>query len=69
MKGSMGLRGTTRGGRPRRGGDQRVAKAIGRFEHEPKDRPQQPRRRVEVRRQEGQNEETAGLFFGLGAGV
>jgi len=41
-EGSMGLRKTTRGRRPRGGGDQRVAKAIGRFEHEPKDRPQQP---------------------------
>ena len=65
----MGFRGTTRERRPRGGGDQRVAKAIGRFEHEPKDRPQQPRRRVEVRRQEGQNEETSRLFLGLGAGV
>ena len=55
-------------GRPRRGG-QRVAKAIGRFEHKRKDRPQQPRCRTYERRQQRQHEETAGLFFGLGAGV
>ena len=58
-----------RGRRPRRGGDQRVAKAIGRFEHKPKDRAQQPRRRTHERRQERQHEETAGLLFRSGVRV
>ena len=58
-----------RGRRPRRGGDQRVAKAIGRFERKPKDRPQQPRCRTYERHQQRQHKETAGLFFDLGAGV
>ena len=64
-----GTSGNTSGRRPRRDGDQRVAKAIGRFEHKPKDRPQQPRCRTYERRQQRQHEETAGLFFGLDAGV
>jgi hypothetical protein len=64
----MGLRETTRGRRPRRGG-QRVAEAIGGFEHKPKDRPQQPRCRTYERRQQRQHDETAGLFFGLGTGA
>jgi len=38
----MGFRGTTRERRPRGGGDQRVAKAIGRFEHERKTAPNNP---------------------------
>jgi hypothetical protein len=45
-----------------RPGDQRIAKAIGLFEHKPKGRTQQPRRRTHERRQEGQHEETARPF-------
>jgi hypothetical protein len=51
----MGSLGNCRHGRrPRRGGDQRVAEAIGRFEHKRKDRPQQPRCRTYERRQQRQ---------------
>ena len=70
MEGEWGVWETAgAGAAPRRGGDQRVAKAIGRFEHKPKDRPQQPRCRTYERHQQRQHKETAGLFFDLGAGV